>query len=227
MGELFPTERSEEDHWGQEEAQHQSHNDDAGHDWTEPPPAHQQDDPARHANHCRQDEAHCWQGGTEALRHLKMAKICTADGSLLTVIVQVCGSGDQHKEEERSKAESHAEQLCVTRARVSGRFTVTLSSAFLRTASAVKRSIGTPFWASCGGDHMSSWRPRASRSDLAKKSQRTDHIWRIDDQRSRRRGRPSPRWWTAPWLTPFLRDESTKGPLSTSGSSFSSHTWIL
>lgn len=36
------------------------------------------------------------------------------DGWLLTVVVQVCGSGDQHEEEKRGEAEAHAEQLCVT-----------------------------------------------------------------------------------------------------------------
>lgn len=32
----------------------------------------------------------------------------------LTVIVQLCGPGDQHEEEKRCKAKSHAKQLCVT-----------------------------------------------------------------------------------------------------------------
>lgn len=32
----------------------------------------------------------------------------------LTVIVQLCGARDQHEEEERCKAESHAKQLCMT-----------------------------------------------------------------------------------------------------------------
>lgn len=35
----------------------------------------------------------------------------------LTVVVQVCGPGDQHEEEKRREAESHAEQLCRTERR--------------------------------------------------------------------------------------------------------------
>lgn len=36
------------------------------------------------------------------------------NGKKLTVIVQLCGPCDQHKEEKRCKAKSHAEQLCET-----------------------------------------------------------------------------------------------------------------
>lgn len=47
----FHTKRSEEDSGGDEEAEDQSNHDDARHDGTEPPPAHDQDDPAHNSDH--------------------------------------------------------------------------------------------------------------------------------------------------------------------------------
>lgn len=55
----FRTKRSEEDGGGDEEAEHQSHHDDARHDGTEPPPAHDQDDPTHDSDHRRHGQADC------------------------------------------------------------------------------------------------------------------------------------------------------------------------
>lgn len=59
---------------------------------------------------------------------------------MLTVVVQICGTGDQHEEEKGREAESHAKQLCVTEGgHVRGGFTFILT--FASTTREVTRSL--------------------------------------------------------------------------------------
>lgn len=143
-----PTERSEENSGGDKESKHQTNHDDAGHDRTETPPAHHQEDPAHNADHHRHGQTDCGETNTEQsegvlqcgenvgdtkFRHfltLHIAALTVLNSNdllkpandqsggkkkkkTLTVIVQICSPCDQHKEEKRCEAKSHAKQLCM------------------------------------------------------------------------------------------------------------------
>lgn len=56
---MLSTKRSEEDSGSHKESKYQPDHDDTGNDRAEPPPAHHQDDPAHHADYCRQGETLC------------------------------------------------------------------------------------------------------------------------------------------------------------------------
>lgn len=64
------TERSEHDSGGDEESEHQADHHDAGHDRSETPPAHDQDDPAHHADHCRHGQTD-YRGVRHRLSHMR------------------------------------------------------------------------------------------------------------------------------------------------------------
>lgn len=96
---------------------------------------------------------------------------------MLTVVVQACGSGDQHEEEKRREAESHAEELCVTEGGHVSRSSSSSRAHFrihhISSHEFTLEHISGPLLT---GNHMRSRRPTASPSYPTKKNQRTDHI---------------------------------------------------